>query len=1296
MKKSLFRFLGVLILTLAIFTIYSGAAYAVSVSISCKSTNSPSNFVPDPDNLANAIALGSYVQIIQSNDATIGNPDNSGNPTSDTVITNAKTTIGATVGEFVTTANIASSQYVSIRVWKTWKGPGNGVPTGKYVTSKAEAVGTAFGYVFKPKTNEYAAGTMPVPDVTAPAAISLSAATGTVAGQVILNFNAVGDDGNTGTASKYTIKYSTAVIDNETKWTNATLYAGAVPNPKAAGQAESITLTDLTPGTIYYFAIKAQDEVPNIGPLSNSPSAKAKENPAVPGTLKLSSATYSVNENGTNATITVTRTVGSDGIVGISYATNNGSATAGSDYTATSGTLNWANGNTADQNIIIPITNDTLVENDETVIVNLSVPSGGATVGNPGTATLTIKSEDVAPGAPTITQIMKNDKLTDITNTGEKAAVGIWIYGTKLGPIVKNGNIYTWPKVTFTKKDGTTIPGTIWYPNPNEQEIQVQIPQWAVTGNITVTTQNGTVSKLFTILPPDQITDLKATGGNKLITLNWTDPAADKAAGTLTGVLIVKREGSAPVFNPVQGTKYDLNQNVGNDTIVISDSLITPPSKVDVGENGKTYYYIAFTHDNGSNYSGPSNTVSATPTAPLPDAPTIDKVYNKLHSPESWVYVTPAGGNWKPGDPTDDSLNLIVEGKNFGGTSDGTSEAPNAQSYVQVSAGTIPYTTVPFYWWQKDKIELGIPAKINGKDVEAGQAMLKVFASGVSVSSPFDIKANIYSITPTSAMPNDEVTIAGLAFGDNKDNVQVTFNNLPATIVTLANDSIKVIVPQLPVTNTVEVIVTVNDVSTTYSGATKFIISDKSPKITLVSPASPEVGQTITLTGTNFGAEKGDSVVRFGQSIMANPTKWSDTSITVAVPTEVGTGESDITIVTSNGENIAKLNINSTNIVIDDIDGGCVGSFDPTLAKDSGYYAFGAGITPDEKSISKDGPQTEAMFPVYGVYKGMKIKYSYATGEAAGWGGKLANVLDISKAIGISMLVKWDNSANDFTLVLKDKNGIQAKALVPKSTLQALNNTYAKISISRSNFTPETSGFDWTKIAEYSIVYTTKASSEGVQYFDSIIAYTQGQVIQTEVAITSIDPSSAPAGTKVNVNGQGFGLSQGQSVLVFENVDTKVSYNGEITKWGDTQLEAKVPTQAIGGIYNVRVLKVAILANTLNALESNNASFKVTAPSPADGVVIAYPNPFNPLSNDPIMNKATLVYNPGTATNIGIYIYDMTAKLIFKNTVSTSQTTWDGKDTWSNYASNGAYLVRVVNEDNKSLIAKGKVLVIKE
>ena len=116
--------------------------------------------------------------------------------------------------------------------------------------------------------------------------------------------------------------------------------------------------------------------------------------PASAGSIQLSSATYSVGEAGPTVTITATRTGGSSGAVGISYSTSNGTATAGSDYTLVSGTLSWANGDTANKTFTAPITNDALAETSETFTVTLSSPTGGATLGSPGSATVTIIDND--------------------------------------------------------------------------------------------------------------------------------------------------------------------------------------------------------------------------------------------------------------------------------------------------------------------------------------------------------------------------------------------------------------------------------------------------------------------------------------------------------------------------------------------------------------------------------------------------------------------------------------------------------------------------------------------------------------------------------------------------------------------------------------------------------------------------------------------------------------------------------------------------------------------------------------
>ncbi len=115
-----------------------------------------------------------------------------------------------------------------------------------------------------------------------------------------------------------------------------------------------------------------------------------------PGVFNFSNATYSVNENGTTQTIAVNRTGGINVSASVSYGTADGSATAGSDYTATSGTLNFLSGETS-KTFTIPITNDTLVEGNESVNLSLTNATNNASLGNQKTAVLTIVDTTATP-----------------------------------------------------------------------------------------------------------------------------------------------------------------------------------------------------------------------------------------------------------------------------------------------------------------------------------------------------------------------------------------------------------------------------------------------------------------------------------------------------------------------------------------------------------------------------------------------------------------------------------------------------------------------------------------------------------------------------------------------------------------------------------------------------------------------------------------------------------------------------------------------------------------------------------
>jgi hypothetical protein len=117
------------------------------------------------------------------------------------------------------------------------------------------------------------------------------------------------------------------------------------------------------------------------------------------GSLQFSSSSYVVNEGTASITIDVTRTDGSFGVVWISYATSQESASATTDYTTKSGVLTWANGDTGSKSFTVSILNDSMYEEDERFRVALSTPTGGATMGTPSFAWVTIQDNDPVPPA---------------------------------------------------------------------------------------------------------------------------------------------------------------------------------------------------------------------------------------------------------------------------------------------------------------------------------------------------------------------------------------------------------------------------------------------------------------------------------------------------------------------------------------------------------------------------------------------------------------------------------------------------------------------------------------------------------------------------------------------------------------------------------------------------------------------------------------------------------------------------------------------------------------------------------
>ena len=119
------------------------------------------------------------------------------------------------------------------------------------------------------------------------------------------------------------------------------------------------------------------------------------------GSFQFSGSSYSVTEGSAQISLPVTRINGSTGTVSVVCSSADSSAAAGSDYTATQSTLNFADGEII-QHCNIPVIDDNSYENDEMLMVSLGTLSGDAVLGTPTMAAVTIEDDDPVPAAGSI------------------------------------------------------------------------------------------------------------------------------------------------------------------------------------------------------------------------------------------------------------------------------------------------------------------------------------------------------------------------------------------------------------------------------------------------------------------------------------------------------------------------------------------------------------------------------------------------------------------------------------------------------------------------------------------------------------------------------------------------------------------------------------------------------------------------------------------------------------------------------------------------------------------------------
>jgi hypothetical protein len=299
-------------------------------------------------------------------------------------------------------------------------------------------------------------------------------------------------------------------------------YAALLAPGATASDLNVVLATPLTPGEITNTATVTASGHDSVS--ANNSDSEATGTCALtanPGSIQFTSATFTAGESGT-ATVSASRTGGTCSAVTATYQTANGTATAGSDYTATSGTLSWAANESGTKSFTVPIISDAVDEPNETFTVTLTPDR--ATAGSPGTATVTITDDDSV-----------NVRFTAAAQTVAEGA-GFSVTAERVGA------------TTFTITVPFTVGGT--------------------AGSGDHTAVNGT----FTIAPG-------VTSDTKVFTVN--DDLLDEAAETITFTLNTPSGGTVSTATPFVHT-VTITDDDATPTVVFT----TPDSSFAEGDTG--------------------------------------------------------------------------------------------------------------------------------------------------------------------------------------------------------------------------------------------------------------------------------------------------------------------------------------------------------------------------------------------------------------------------------------------------------------------------------------------------------------------------------------------------------------------------------------------------------------------------------------------------------------------------------------------------------------------------------------
>ena len=561
-----------------------------------------------------------------------------------------------------------------------------------------------------------------------------------------------------------------------------------------------------------------------------------------PPTVSLSSSTEAVGEGAGSASLTVSLSAASGKEVTVDYATADGTAASGSDYTAASGTLTFSAGDTS-KTLTVSITDDSVDESNETFTVGLSSPSN-ATLGSTDSSTVTIEDDDAASARVDLSispaSIREDAGATTMRVTGtldaaartDSTSVSVSVGGQAATLTIAAEQTSGYVDVSFTPANNTldepdrsvsvtgsaagltvtdtsfTVeddddPPTVSLSSSTEAvgegagSVSLTVSLSAASGKeVTVdyATADGTAASGSDYTADSDTLTFSAGDMSKTLTVSITDDSVDESNETFTVSL------SSP-SNAALGSTDSSTVTIEDDDASPTVTLALSPDSI--GEDGGVSTVTASLSHASS--AATAVTVSATPVSPAvagdftqsgttltiaagdtssTGTVTLTAVNNAVHAPDKSVTVSATASNTQgvAADPADVTLTIEEDDSSV-------SVSFSAATYEAAEGGSAADVTVSLSAAPGREVVIPIAAAAQGGATAQGE-------TGADYSG---IPANV-TFAATDMSKSFTVTAADDDIDDDGESVALSFGALPEGVaagsratasVTLADDDVR-------------------------------------------------------------------------------------------------------------------------------------------------------------------------------------------------------------------------------------------------------------------------------------------------------------------------------------------------------------------------------------------------------------------------------------------------------------------------------------------------------------------------